>query len=137
MMLSNLVSSLIIHKRVTTTLAKARAARQVAEKMVTLGKAGTLHARRLVAARLHVRGRSGQLTKAQQAKWRQEEDVVRILFEDIAPVFKARTGGYTRIVKLSQRRGDAAEEAILEWVELPAPVAATVTAEAEAEMAKK
>ncbi|WCJ59589.1 50S ribosomal protein L17 [Fontisphaera persica] len=101
-MLANLVCSLIKHKRVTTTLAKARAARSLAEKMVTLGKRGTLHARRLAAARLH------------------QEDAVKILFNQIAPAQKNRPGGYTRIVKLGQRRGDAAQEAILEWVELPA-----------------
>ena len=66
-MLANLVCSLIKHKRVTTTLAKAKAARSVAEKMVTLGKKNTLHARRLVAARLHTRGSSLELSKAEQS----------------------------------------------------------------------
>src|SRR5215207_3564276 len=101
-MLSNLVCSLILHKRVTTTLAKAKAARSVAEKMVTLGKSGTLHDRRLAAARLH------------------QEDAVKILFNEIAPTQKDRRGGYTRIVKLHQRQGDAAQLAILEWVDVPA-----------------
>ncbi len=101
-MLSNLVCSLILHKRVTTTLAKAKAARSVAEKMVTLGKHGTLHDRRLAAARLH------------------QEDAVKILFDEIAPVHKERHGGYTRIIKLNQRQGDAGQKAILEWVEMPA-----------------
>jgi large subunit ribosomal protein L17 len=108
-MLANLVCSLIKAKRVTTTLAKAKAARSVAEKMVTLGKAGTLHDRRLAVARLH------------------QEDAVRILFSEIAPSHKDRRGGYTRIVKLGQRNGDAAQRAILEWVEgeaaQPAPAA--------------
>src|SRR5215468_6968618 len=99
-MLANLVCSLIKHKRVTTTLAKAKAARSVAEKMVTLGKHGTLHDRRLAAARLH------------------QEDAVKILFNEIAPAHKERHGGYTRIVKLGQRQGDAGQRAILEWVEL-------------------
>lgn len=116
-MLSNLVCSLIKHKRVTTTLAKAKAARPVAEKMVTLGKRGTLHARRLAAARLHAHGPTVQLTKDEKRKWRAEEDVLRILFEDIAPAFKGRAGGYTRIVKLEQRPGDSAAKAILEWVD--------------------
>ena len=116
-MLSNLVCSLIKHKRVTTTLAKAKAARPVAEKMVTLGKQGTLHARRLAAARLHTHGPTVQLTKAEKQKWRTQEDVLRILFEDIAPAFKGRAGGYTRIVKLEQRPGDSATKAILEWVD--------------------
>jgi large subunit ribosomal protein L17 len=99
-MLANLVCSLIKQKRVTTTLAKAKAARSVAEKMVTLGKRGTLHHRRLAAARLH------------------QEDAVKILFDEIAPAQQERHGGYTRIIRLEQRPGDAAQRAILEWVEL-------------------
>jgi large subunit ribosomal protein L17 len=107
-MLANLVCSLIKHKRVTTTLAKAKAARSVAEKLVTLGKKDTIHARRLVAARLH------------------QEDAMKILFAEIAPAQKDRNGGYTRIVKLGgtvgkyagHRQGDAAAMAIIEWVDL-------------------
>src|SRR5579864_765313 len=99
-MLANLVCSLIKHKRVTTTLAKAKAARSVAEKMVTLGKSGTIHDRRLAASRLH------------------QEDAVKILFNEIAPVQKDRHGGYTRIVKLGERQGDASQLAILEWVDV-------------------
>src|SRR5512138_1617603 len=109
-MLANLVCSLIKHKRVTTTLAKAKAARSVAEKMVTLGKSGTIHDRRLAAARLH------------------QEDAVKILFNEIAPAQKERHGGYTRIVKMNQRQGDAGQRAILEWVDMPlAPAAPTET----------
>lgn len=118
-MLANLVCSLIRHKRVTTTLAKAKAARPVAEKMVTLGKSGTIHARRLAAARLRHNARRALKSKALAALAR-KNDVVRILFEEIAPAFKERHGGYTRIVKLNPRQGDAAKQAILEWVELPA-----------------
>ena len=137
-MLANLVCSLIKHKRVTTTLAKAKAARSVAEKMVTLGKRGTLQSRRLVSARLHARGPAVQLTKEQRRKWRQGEDVVRILFEEIAPAFKERNGGYTRIVKLEQRPGDSAMKAILEWVDYtpPAPAAEETTPAAEAKEAE-
>lgn len=124
-MLANLVCSLIKHKRVTTTLAKAKAARSVAEKMVTLGKRGTVHARRLVASRLRTHGPTVQLKKEERKKWRQNEDVVRILFEDIAPGYKERNGGYTRIVRLGQRQGDAGKLAILEWVDLQ-PVVAPV-----------
>jgi len=105
-MLANLVCSLIKHKRVTTTLAKAKAARSVAEKMVTLGKSGTIHDRRLAVARLH------------------QEDAVRILFNDIAPTQTERRGGYTRIVRLNQRQGDAAQRAIIEWVDVPVEIAA-------------
>ena len=119
-MLANLVSSLIKHKRVTTTLAKAKAARSVAEKMVTLGKKGTVSARRLAAARLRAQGRALEQSKEERKKWRKNEDVVHILFDQIAPVFKDRKGGYTRIVKLGERRGDVAKMAILEWVETPA-----------------
>jgi large subunit ribosomal protein L17 len=127
-MLANLVCSLIKHKRVTTTLAKAKAARPVAEKIVTLGKRNTIQARRLVAARLHARGSTDQLTKDERRQWREQEDVVRILFAEIAPAFKERNGGYTRIIRMGQRQGDAAQRAILEWVDhelaVPAPAEA-------------
>jgi large subunit ribosomal protein L17 len=119
-MLANLVCSLIEHKRVTTTLAKAKAARSVAEKLVTLGKSGTIHDRRLAVARLH------------------QESAAKILFKEIAPAFKDRKGGYTRIVRLNQRNGDAAQRAILEWVDFistPEPEAAP-TAEAKPEEKK-
>src|SRR5688572_15920123 len=125
MMLANLVCSLIKHKRVTTTLAKAKAARSVADKMVTLGKSGTLHDRRLAAARLHQQSKSQHESKEAREKWKKNEDVVRILFDEIAPVFKERRGGYTRIIRLGgtvgkyagQRQGDSAEMVLLEWVE--------------------
>jgi large subunit ribosomal protein L17 len=112
-MLANLVCSLIEHKRVTTTLAKAKAARSVAEKMVTLGKKGTIAHRRLAVARLH------------------QEKAAKILFKDIAPAFKDRSSGYTRIVKLGQRQGDASQSAILEWVDTVAPAAPAPEAKAE------
>ena len=126
-MLANLVCSLIKHKRVTTTLAKAKAARSVADKMVTFGKRGTVAARRIVAARLHTRGPGNNLRKADRIKWRKNEDIVRILFDEIAPAYKERRGGYTRVIKLGQRQGDAAKTAILEWVDYTAPVAAAPT----------
>jgi len=100
-MLANMVCSLIKHKRITTSFAKAKAARSVAEKMVTLGKQGTVQYRRLAVARLH------------------QEDAVRILFNEIAPAQKQRRGGYTRIIRLNQRQGDAGQLAILEWVDMP------------------
>jgi large subunit ribosomal protein L17 len=115
-MLANLVCSLIKHKRITTSLAKAKAARSVAEKMVTLGKSGTIHHRRLAAARLH------------------QEDAVHILFNEIAPAQKGRHGGYTRIIKLARRqRGDASEKAILEWVDLPVQLEEPAKSEAAPE----
>lgn len=112
-MLANMVCSLIKHRRITTTLAKAKAARSVAEKMITLGKAGTLHDRRLAFARLF-----------------QDEEAVKELFNVIAPTQKERHGGYTRIIRLSQRIGDAAEMVLLEFVDVPVteptqPTAAT------------
>lgn len=116
-MLANLVCSLIKHKRVTTTLAKAKAARSVAEKMVTLGKRGTIADRRRAVAKLH------------------QEDVVKILFTEIAPTQKDRRGGYTRIVKLGQRQGDAAQSAILEWVDMPLTEPSGVKAAAESKPA--
>jgi large subunit ribosomal protein L17 len=116
-MLANLVCSLIKHKRVITTVAKAKAARSVAEKMVTLGKSGTIHDRRLAAARLH------------------QEDAVKILFNEIAPVQKERHGGYTRIIRLHERQGDASQLAILEWVDVPMGEAPAPEAKPEKEAA--
>jgi large subunit ribosomal protein L17 len=98
-MLANIVCSLIIHKRVKTTLAKAKTARPLAEKLVTLGKSGTLHHYRLAVAKI------GQ------------EDAVKKLFKEIAPGFKDRKGGYTRILKLGPRQSDSAPIAFLEWVD--------------------
>ena len=118
-MLANMVCSLILNKRITTTLAKAKAARSVAEKMVTLGKSGTIHDRRLAAARLH------------------QEDAVKILFNEIAPTQKARSGGYTRIIKLHPRQGDAAEIAILEWTDLTGAPSETPAAEPAAATEEK
>jgi large subunit ribosomal protein L17 len=138
-----MVCSLIKHRRVTTTLAKAKAVRSVAEKMVTLGKSGTLHDRRLVAARLrqqprsHFKGTPKRKGATERTAWRENEDVVHILFDKIAPVFKERNGGYTRIIRLNQRQGDAAQRAILEWVDLPVEAAPEpVKEEKKAEAAK-
>ncbi len=106
-MLANMVCSLIKEKRIQTTLPKARAARSIAEKMVTLGKRGDLHARRIAISRLH------------------DQDSVRELFASIAPAFTERAGGYTRITKIGKRNSDASEMALLEWVDVvEAPAAA-------------
>jgi large subunit ribosomal protein L17 len=123
LMLANIVASLIIHKRVKTTLAKAKAARPLAEKLVTLGKGGTLHHRRLAVAKI------GQ------------KDAVATLFKEIAPSFKDRNGGYTRIIKLGPRQSDAAPVAFLEWVDFvvqaePAPAAEKPAKAAKAEKPK-
>lgn len=109
--LSNLAAALILHGRIETTLAKAKAVRPYVEKLVTLGKRGDLHARRLALARIRRRDRRA---------------IVHRLFAEIAPMFRDRPGGYTRIIKTGFRKGDAAPMAIIEFVEQPA------SAEAEA-----
>src|ERR1035437_3789247 len=118
-MLANLVCSLIEHKRVTTSLAKAKAARSVAEKMVTLGKRSTIHDRRLAPARLH------------------QDSAAKTLFTEIAPAFKDRKGGYTRIVKLRQNQGAASQSGIVdsrkEAPAAPATTEASPPAEAKPE----
>ena len=98
MLLRNLVTSLVEKERVRTTVAKAKETRPLIEKMITLGKSGTLQARRRALA---------VMTK---------EEAVTRLFETIAPRFSERSGGYTRIVKLGPRKGDGAEMAIIEFV---------------------
>lgn len=116
-MMASLVVNLILRDRIRTTLPKAKQARRDAEKMVTLARKGTLAARRLAAARL-----------------RRPEAVAR-LFEKVVPSLDGRKGGYTRISKLGQRRGDNASMAIIEWVGL-APVAATTAPAADEAAAK-
>ncbi len=96
---ANLAASLIVHGRVRTTVAKAKAAKPLAEKLITLGRRGDLHARRQALAILPT------------------NDVVHRLFAEVAPRFDDRPGGYTRIVRLGPRPGDAAEMVLLELVE--------------------
>jgi len=96
---SNLAGALIEHGRIETTEAKAKAVKPFAERMITLGKRGDIHARRLALAALR------------------SNDVVHQLFADVAPRFADRPGGYTRIVKLGPRQGDAAHMAYLELVD--------------------
>ncbi len=98
-LLANLVCGLIEHRRIKTTLAKAKAARVLAEKMITLGKKRTLASRRQAIATL------------------KQEQSVQVLFDEIAPGFKDRSGGYTRILKLGRRVSDSSQMALLEWVE--------------------
>ena len=118
-MLANIVASLILHKRVKTTLAKAKEARPLAEKLVTLGKTGTLHARRLAVAKIGQR------------------EAVSLLFKSIAPGFKDRKGGYTRIVKLGPRQSDSAPVAFLEWVDYVVETEAAPVEKAEKPKAEK
>jgi large subunit ribosomal protein L17 len=96
--MANLATDLFMHERVTTTEAKARALRPYAEKLITKARKGDLHSRRIVLKDIH--------DKAAVAK----------LFEDVAPRYEDRQGGYTRILKLGPRRGDGADEAIIELV---------------------
>jgi large subunit ribosomal protein L17 len=105
---SNLAGALIDHGRIETTEAKAKAVKPFAEKMITLGKRGDLHARRQALAALR------------------SNDVVHRLFSEIAPRFVERQGGYTRIVRIGPRQGDAAEMVYLELVDYeptPTPLA--------------
>ena len=97
-MLRNLVTDLLREGRISTTLHRAKETRRTAEKMITLAKRGDLHARRQVLAYVY------------------DEDVVTKLFEEIAPKYEDRNGGYTRIMKLGPRRGDCAEVVFLELV---------------------
>ena len=97
-LLRNLVTSFLEKERIRTTLAKARAARPLAEKMITLSKTNSLHARRRALRFIYKR------------------DVVRKLFEEIGPRFSERPGGYTRIVKVGPRDGDGSEMAVLEMI---------------------
>lgn len=97
-MLRNQVTDLLREGRITTTITRAKETRIMAEKMITLGKRGDLHARRQALAYIY------------------DEDVVTELFDNIAPKYAERNGGYTRILKLGQRRGDTAEMVFLELV---------------------
>src|SRR5213082_3411405 len=99
-LLANQVCALIQHQRIKTTLAKAKAVRPLAERMVTLGKNGSIHARRTAFATLR------------------QKNAVKKLFEEIAQRSAERNGGYTRIVKLGQRRSDSAPMAFIEWVDV-------------------
>ncbi len=98
-MLRNLVRSLFMHESIVTTVPRAKEARRLAEQMITLAKENTLHARRQVRAFLN------------------DESLVKHLFDTIAPRYRNRQGGYTRIVRVGVRRGDAVETAVLELVE--------------------
>jgi large subunit ribosomal protein L17 len=116
---SNLAGALIEHGRIRTTVTKAKAVKPLAEQMITLGRRGDLHARRQATSFLRSR------------------DVVHKLFAEVAPLFKDRPGGYTRIIKIGPRPGDSAEMAYLELVDeeyvakerearTPEPVAAAI-----------
>jgi large subunit ribosomal protein L17 len=114
LMLSNLATSLFEHGRITTTEAKARALRPVAERLITKAKKGDLHNRRLVLRTIKDKG------------------VLHTLFTDIAPRYAERPGGYTRITKLGPRKGDNAPMAVIELVTEPYVAKATTVRSAPA-----
>ncbi|MFA5576678.1 MAG: 50S ribosomal protein L17 [Tissierellaceae bacterium] len=97
-MLRNLVTSLLRNGRIETTVTRAKETKRMTDKMITLAKRGDLHARRQVLAYVY------------------DESVVKKLFDEIGPNYAERNGGYTRVLKLGPRRGDAAEMAIIELV---------------------
>jgi large subunit ribosomal protein L17 len=121
--LANLVCSLITHNRVRTTVAKAKVARRLADRMVTLAKKGSLHDRRQALGVLR------------------QKPAVKKLFAEIGKQHGDRNGGYTRIIRIGQRSGDAAEMVILEWTgsvtPLPEPESAGKTSEPKPEDATK
>ena len=98
-MFRNLAHALLKHEQITTTLPKAKELRPVAEKLITLGKRGGLHARRQAYAQLR------------------DDVIVTKLFDTLGPRYKARAGGYTRVLKAGMRRGDAADMAVIELVD--------------------
>lgn len=115
-MLSNMVVSLLRHERIKTTIPKAKEARRLAEKVITLGKRNTLHSRRLAF----------RIVK--------DETIVKKVFDVLAPRFATRPGGYTRILRTGFRHGDNAEMGVLELVErTQAPAAEAESTEAAAE----
>jgi large subunit ribosomal protein L17 len=109
----NQMASLISHGRIITTLAKAKAVRPLAERLVTQGKRNTVHARRLVG------------------RYVADRDLIQKLFDTIAPRFAERSGGYLRIVRLGPRYGDGGERAVLEFVDYERPVKAEEPAPAK------
>ena len=114
-MLANMVSSLFANGQIETTLVKAKAARSFAERLITIGKKGDLHRRRIAVAKLR------------------DKSAVKRLFDEIAPGYEGRNGGYTRILKLGKRRGDSAEMCILQLVEADVKAADTKAEDAAAE----
>lgn len=97
--LRNMAASLFLHERIETTTAKAKELRPYAERLITLARRGDVHSRRLAARKIH------------------DRNVLGKLFDDIAPRFSERPGGYTRILKLGNRKGDAADMSLIELVD--------------------
>lgn len=128
-MFENLATALLRHEAIVTTEPKAKELRSVVDKLITLAKRGDLHARRLAAARLNER----VVDRSNVADSKQNHEVLRKLFEDIAVRNKERNGGYTRIIKLANRHGDNAPMVRIELVEktpavvVPAPEAVSAS----------
>jgi large subunit ribosomal protein L17 len=110
----DLVTDLILNERIQTTEAKAKEVRSIAEKMITLAKRGDLHARRQAAA--FVRKNRSYTEKDGEETVHHKVDAVKKLFDEIAPRYAERQGGYTRIIKIGPRRGDGAPMVYLELV---------------------
>jgi large subunit ribosomal protein L17 len=126
-LLRNLATSLILNERLVTTLPKAKELRPFVEKAITLGKRGTLHARRLATGYFYA-GNTGRMRDVGRKQKPPEPQAgmqaIGKLFDDVAKRFEARPGGYTRIIKIGNRRGDGAELAIIELVDSkPEPLA--------------
>jgi len=118
-MMANMATSLFEHGRIETTLVKAKELRRFAEKLITIAKKNDLHRRRIAVSRLR------------------DKAITKKLFDEIAPGYAERVGGYTRILKLAQRRGDAAEMCIIMLVEAGAPEKKAPAKTAAAKPAKK
>lgn len=116
-MMDNMVISLLRHERIRTTVPKAKEARKLADNMITLGKRGSLHARRLASKTVH------------------DREVLSKLFSSLAERYETRPGGYTRIIRIGRRAGDAAEMAFLELVDREETLAPAPEAAAEEESA--
>ena len=118
-LMTSLVTNLIMQSSIKTTLPKAKQARRDAEKIITVARKGTLAARRLAASRL------------------QSPEALQKLFDSIVPAMDGRNGGYTRILKLGQRRSDGSEMCLLQWVVIPGAAAVETAPEPAAEEAAK
>ncbi len=145
-LMRNLTMALILHERIITTVEKAKEVRPFVEKLITLAKKGTIHARRLALAKLGPMGHARPLANVEDVDKRDDRKIIKKLFDDIGPRFKDRPGGYTRIIKRHERRlGDGGRTAFLELLKegevkvrakapaaAPAPVVAPPAPEARA-----
>ena len=122
-LLVNLACSILEHEQVKTTVTRAKEVRSLVDKLITLGKAGTPHARRLAAAKMKINTEAGKLQSKKM--------VLDKLFADLAQRYATRNGGYTRIIRIGHRIGDAAEACLIQLVE--AAPAAEAKEEAKAE----